>query len=231
MRKRLASIAAALAAFGAATAVWMTAPAGAITLHAGEFCSPAKQGYYHAHGYTCRRASDGRNRLFTYGGGGGRPSAPSRPALGHTVYLGRIDKARIRGHGCKLRSHRRLPDRNCSPGGYYKKATRREICRSGYASRVRHVTESTDHAVFAEYRIRHHSARTYEVDHIVPLELGGSNARGNLFPEPAGQGLGFHQKDRLEDRLHSVVCAGGRSLRTAQRAIARNWLRAYRRAF
>ena len=227
---RLASIAAALAAFVAAAAVWAAAPAGAITLHAGEFCTAAKQSYYHAHGYTCRRASDGRNRLFSYSGGG-RQDGSSHPTLGHTVYLGHVNEARVRRHRCKLRRHRRLPDRSCSPGGYYEKATRRKICRSGYARKVRQVTASGKDAVYAEYRIRHHSARTYEVDHIVPLELGGSNARGNLFPEPAGRQLGFHQKDRLENRLHTVVCSGGRSLRSAQRAIARDWLRAYRAQF
>ena len=39
---------------------------GAAHLHSGEFCSKKKQKYYHRHGYTCRRASDGRNRLFKY---------------------------------------------------------------------------------------------------------------------------------------------------------------------
>ncbi len=44
-----------------------SAPArGAAHLHSGEFCSKKKQRYYHRHGYTCRRASDGRNRLFRY---------------------------------------------------------------------------------------------------------------------------------------------------------------------
>jgi hypothetical protein len=37
----------------------------AITLHSGEFCTKSKQAFYHRHGYTCRRASDGRLRLFT----------------------------------------------------------------------------------------------------------------------------------------------------------------------
>lgn len=35
-------------------------------LHSGEFCSKSRQGYYHRHGYTCRKASDGRLRLFTW---------------------------------------------------------------------------------------------------------------------------------------------------------------------
>jgi hypothetical protein len=37
----------------------------ATTLHSGEFCTKSRQAYYHRHGYTCRRASDGRLRLFT----------------------------------------------------------------------------------------------------------------------------------------------------------------------
>ena len=36
-----------------------------ITLHSGEFCTKRKQRMYHRHGYTCRKASDGRLRLFT----------------------------------------------------------------------------------------------------------------------------------------------------------------------
>lgn len=35
-------------------------------LHAGEYCTKRKQAMYHRHGYTCRRASDGRLRLFTW---------------------------------------------------------------------------------------------------------------------------------------------------------------------
>jgi hypothetical protein len=44
----------------AATAVKLT------TLRSGEFCSKSRQGYYHRHGYTCKKASDGRLRLFTW---------------------------------------------------------------------------------------------------------------------------------------------------------------------
>jgi hypothetical protein len=58
------------------------------------------------------------------------------------------------------------------------------------------------------------------------LELGGSNSVRNLWPERF-----FRRKDRLENRLHAEVCAGERSLREAQRAIARNWLSLYRVEF
>jgi hypothetical protein len=69
------------------------------------------------------------------------------------------------------------------------------------------------------------------VDHLIPLELGGSNSIRNLFPEAALPRPGFHEKDRLENRLHRKVCAGTISLTSAQRQFVRNWLRAYRREF
>src|SRR5262249_31667040 len=66
-----------------------------------------------------------------------------------------------------------------------------------------------------------------EVDHLIPLELGGSNAIKNLWPEPADPTPGFHQKDALENKLHALVCAGSLDLATAQQAIAANWYSAY----
>lgn len=34
-------------------------------LRAGEYCKKCAQRFYHRHGYTCKKASDGRLRLFT----------------------------------------------------------------------------------------------------------------------------------------------------------------------
>lgn len=85
--------------------------------------------------------------------------------------------------------------------------------------------------MYRAYGIGRHSGSTYEVDHLIPLELGGSNARANLFPEPAKPRPGFHQKDRLENWTHDHVCSGARALRSMQRRIARNWLTLYRAAF
>jgi hypothetical protein len=36
-------------------------------------------------------------------------------------------------------------------------------------------------------------------------------------------------KDRLENRLHQMVCAGELDLTTAQQAIASDWIAAYKR--
>jgi hypothetical protein len=126
-----------------------------------------------------------------------------------------------------------LPDRRCSPGAFFTDATLAMICTPGYSAKVRNVPESEKAAVYAEYGIpRTHYARPYEIDHIVSLELGGSNDVANLYPEAASNpSPGYHVKDRLENRLHSLVCSHQLGLRSVQRAIASNWVVLYRSVY
>jgi len=102
-----------------------------------------------------------------------------------------------------------------------------DICVPGYAARTRDVSAETKAAVYAEYDITHHITGQYEVDHLIPLELGGSNDVKNLWPQPAEPRPGYHEKDDLENALHDLVCAGRLDLATAQRAIATDWYAAY----
>jgi len=81
--------------------------------------------------------------------------------------------------------------------------------------------------VYAEYGIANHTTGQYEIDHLVSLELGGSNDISNLWPEAANPTPGFHQKDGVENTLHAEVCDGSISLRQAQQEIATNWLSIY----
>ncbi|MGZ6668117.1 MAG: HNH endonuclease signature motif containing protein [Solirubrobacteraceae bacterium] len=77
--------------------------------------------------------------------------------------------------------------------------------------------------VFAGGRLKPSGPSTLEIDHIVSLELGGSNAIANLYPEEAtlpANAPGFHIKDRLENKLHDLVCDGTMTLRSVQRQIA-----------
>ncbi len=117
-----------------------------------------------------------------------------------------------------------LPDSACSPGAIIPTATNEQICQPGYASSVRNVPESEKKAVYAEYGITTHTSGQYEVDHLISLELGGSNDIANLWPEAADPRPGFHEKDIVENKLHSQVCSGEISLSQAQLIIAHNWL-------
>lgn len=119
-----------------------------------------------------------------------------------------------------------MPDRALSPGKATN-ATLAQICTPGYASSVRDVSIDTKDRVYAEYGITHHEPGEYEIDHIIPLEIGGSNDITNLFPEPAEPRPGFHEKDVLEDTLHDLVCSHKLDLATAQDDIATDWYAAY----
>ena len=80
--------------------------------------------------------------------------------------------------------------------------------------------------VFAHYGIAPGQRHRFRIDHLIPLELDGSNGIRNLWPQPV---RASHAKDRLEDKLHAMVCAGQITLAKAQRAIRTNWARAYHR--
>lgn len=164
------------------------------------------------------------------GGSAGGAAAPVGNAAGGAAQKGGpsapLERA-TRTSGCHVRGP--LPDPRCTPGAIFTRANRRAICTRGYAGRVRHVSASLKRRVYDSYGVRHHKRGSYEVDHLVSLELGGSNDESNLFPEAANPRPGFHEKDRLENRLHALVCDGEVSLRTAQRRIASDWLTEYRR--
>ncbi len=113
-------------------------------------------------------------------------------------------------------AHNALPDSACTPGAIIPTATKAKICQSGYARTVRNVPTSEKNQVYASYGITHHSTGQYEVDHLVSLELGGSNDIANLWPELASPKPGFHEKDKVENYLHSQVCSGAISLQRAQ---------------
>jgi hypothetical protein len=125
------------------------------------------------------------------------------------------------------RAHSALPDTACTPGSVFSSVTANAVCTPGYSASVRNVPASEKRAVYAEYRIAKHRRGQYEVDHLISLELGGSNAVANLWPEAARPRPGFHEKDRLENVLHAEVCAGTLTLPEAQRLIATDWLTAY----
>jgi len=106
--------------------------------------------------------------------------------------------------------------------------TRAQICISGYASGARDVSDAEKGAVYARYDVTW-VPYAHEVDHLISLELGGSNVIRNLWPEPYAGAWGARTKDVLENRLHELVCEGRLALASAQRQEAQDWVAAYRR--
>jgi len=145
----------------------------------------------------------------------------------------RLDSLHLR-----CRSRAGLPDRHCTPGAIDHRVTQanihQTICVPGYTARVRPplaYTTAIKRIELVEYRFyAGQRLADYELDHLLPLELGGA-ARDtrNLWPQArAGTGASA-TKDEEENLLHRRVCDGGESLAAARSAMATDWLAAYRR--
>ena len=105
-----------------------------------------------------------------------------------------------------------------------------DICSPGYARSHRmdagHYYPVAKQ-VFAEHGIPWSARHAYELDHRVPLCLGGSNDPANLWPQPLDEAK---TKDRLEWHACREVCAGHVSLSEARGWFA-DWKDAYRQVF
>ena len=108
--------------------------------------------------------------------------------------------------------------------------TKDDICTKGYSKKVRDVPTSVKRQVYAEYNVEY-IPHAYEVDHLISLELGGSNSVRNLWPESYSIYWNAHVKDALENRLHSMVCDGSISMEDAQKTISTDWIGAYKNYF
>ena len=132
-----------------------------------------------------------------------------------------------------------LPDHLRTPGAVNPAVTQSTIyatiCRTGYTKTIRppsSYTTALKRRQLASGYNYHGDVQTsdYEEDHLISLELGGSpSSERNLWPEPYAAAQGARVKDRIENRLHDLVCSGAMSLRTAQKDIAANWWTAYQR--
>ncbi len=132
-----------------------------------------------------------------------------------------------------------LPDPRLTPGAIDPRVTEANIastiCVPGYAHSVRppeDVSYRMKRDLMAAYGHRGERLRFYELDHLIPLELGGAPlAWANLWVEPrhARNGWDAARKDDLERALNELVCSHRLPLATAQHDIAANWIAAYRK--
>jgi hypothetical protein len=132
-----------------------------------------------------------------------------------------------------------LPNPRLTPGATNPAVTpatiHSTICVPGYSSSVRPSESDTEALKYRQldsgYTLRGDtSARDYEEDHLIPLEVGGSpTSVRNLWPEPWDVTWNAGRKDRLENVMHELVCSGRVGLRAAQRVFATNWIAGYER--
>jgi hypothetical protein len=141
-------------------------------------------------------------------------------------------------HGCKTQTKREfpVPDPKCTPGAVNPSVTLQVLKNTAFRTGcVRDCAPSAPEksTTYGSYGLPHPanndgSSETCELDHLVPLELGGADTLDNIWPQcgPSGVVLAkryFKQKDMVEDFLAEQVKSGQRDLSKTQASIASDW--------
>jgi hypothetical protein len=131
-----------------------------------------------------------------------------------------------------------LPDPACTPGDILPENTVDVLCGPSFRTAVIRGSGTTPLQKRSVYRmygihppmLNKGANQVCEIDHLVPLELGGADTIANLWPEcsegyAGWNGAGFREKDQFENYLHREVCARRMSLAEAQIEISTDWFR------
>ena len=131
-----------------------------------------------------------------------------------------------------------LPDPTATPGftnpAVMQSNIQNTICVSGYTKTIRPPASYTNKLKLKQLKSGVYKsdlgAAEYEEDHLVSLELGGHPmSELNLWPQYWFSVYGAHEKDQLENKLNKLVCTNKITLVEAQKAIATNWIAAYKK--
>ena len=132
-----------------------------------------------------------------------------------------------------------LPNPNTTPGVTNPLVTQSNIqstiCVSGYTKTIRPSSYYTNKIKYSQLSSGYgykgdKNPADYEEDHLVPLEVGGDPMSvKNLFPQPWHITWNAGRKDRLENKIHSLVCTGAMTLPTAQKMFMSNWIIGYQK--
>ena len=151
-------------------------------------------------------------------------------------YIGSWRRPGVGDCSTTLRRGYPVPDPRCTPGGIDPSVTadvlRNRAWRTGCIRNCQ-TSEAEKHITYRWYGLRvprrnYGESQVCELDHLVPLELGGADGLGNIWPE-CGPSAGalydryFKIKDRVENYLADEVKSGRMSLEAAQRGIASDW--------
>ena len=122
-----------------------------------------------------------------------------------------------------------LPNRTITPG-VARIVDVNTLCTTS-TSLVRNVPQSVKETAYASYGLKGNDRTSctqgYEIDHLISLELGGSNDIKNLWPQSFCGANNAHIKDALENKLHAMICSKQITIQDAQSCIATNWIICY----
>jgi hypothetical protein len=129
-----------------------------------------------------------------------------------------------------------LPDPKCTPGAINPTLTETVLKNLAFRTgcvRNDATSENQKRSTYKWYRIKRprnnlHLTQTCELDHLIPLYLGGADTLDNIWPQCGPKGVAlddryFKEKDKVEYFLGRQVREGKLDLATAQKGIAKDW--------
>jgi hypothetical protein len=100
-----------------------------------------------------------------------------------------------------------------------------------YSKRHRQTPAELKREIYAAYGMDR-AGRDFEIDHRVPLCIGGADARENLWPQEGWEHPSYHDKDRLEAEVCRRVCRNHEiSLPDGQAIFLGDWIEGYQKIF
>ncbi len=111
-----------------------------------------------------------------------------------------------------------------------------DVCGRGpdgrtYSQRHRQTTAEMKRDAYETYGVQR-NGRDFEVDHRVPLCIGGADDQRNLWPQEGFERPNYHDKDRLEERVCEMVCRDhSLNLQEGQAIFTGDWIAGYQRIF
>jgi hypothetical protein len=124
-----------------------------------------------------------------------------------------------------------LPDANSTEGSI-RTSEREKVC--DHQNHRGHITDERRDEVLLRYGLPPGQHPDYEIDHLIPLCLGGSDDFTNLWPQPRRSiepRWNAEAKDRLERKLCEMACSGMVDIAAAQKEIAADWIAAYQKYY
>ena len=165
-----------------------------------------------------------------------RGSNPSGQVICETKYFADWIEPLRNSCAVHMRNRYPIPDARCTPGGVNPSVTPDVLRDRSWRTRtVRNcaTSEAQKHAAYLWYeiekpRLNSNQNQVCELDHLVPLELGGADGLGNIWPQcgPDAVTLNeryFKKKDHVENYLAEEVKDGRMPLDLAQKGIALDW--------
>lgn len=98
------------------------------------------------------------------------------------------------------------------------------ICVSGWTKTVRPSLARLKRAYLHQAGLPSSDAALYELDHVIPIEVGGAPRDPNNLQLQKWDGPnGAHTKDVVENRIHRAVCTGRMTLAAGRACFVQGW--------